>query len=418
MVTMRRFAVPCSDDLLDFNKQPAPDIGRMVSWVDGESNTWESVGLKFTTSVTWKELESEIQSLQAQEGYGNEGDAIGGGLGNIIKQASWLTQPGSGEAARTYNPNTANIDPYANKNVVFGSALDVIKKMMVRDKGLNFEQQMTLKFEYELRSVDGINPKVAMMDLLSNVLICTYNRGEFWGGDIRYYGGNPRRVKPLGDTAALEKGDMGGYLKSLVGEISGRMKTLTGGAGLSLEGLANAAKNIGGGLMDNIIGGGLDKMGRPGAQAVNALLSGEDTGEWHVMVGNPANPIISVGNMVLEKTEMYFHGALGADDFPTKLTVTCTLKPARPRDRSDVMSMFHRNGRMYVSTPPTQGKYAGQSKGGQNGGTTPHGDDPATIKKQNEAAAAQGKENLAMRFPNHQNDDKLAIVDQSAQGQY
>jgi hypothetical protein len=136
------------------------------------------------------------------------------------------------------------------------------------------------------------------------------------------------------------------------------------------------------------------------------------------MVGNPANPIISVGNMVLEKTEMYFHGALGADDFPTKLTVTCTLKPARPRDRSDVMSMFHRNGRMYVSTPPTQGKYAGQSKGGQNGGTTPHGDDPATIKKQNEAAAAQGKENLAMRFPNHQNDDKLAIVDQSAQGQY
>jgi hypothetical protein len=36
-------------------------------------------------------------------------------------------------------------------------------------------------------------------------------------------------------------------------------------------------------------------MGRPQIVGLNALLTGEDTGEWHVMIGNPANPMMSIG---------------------------------------------------------------------------------------------------------------------------
>jgi hypothetical protein len=93
-------------------------------------------------------------------------------------------------------------------------------------------------------------------------------------------------------------------------------------------------------------------MGRPGAIAVNSLLTGEDTGNWHVMVGNPANPIISVGNLIMEKTDVEFDGPLGPDDFPTKLKVICTLKPARPRERLGILDMFHRNGRIYTTVDP------------------------------------------------------------------
>jgi hypothetical protein len=109
---------------------------------------------------------------------------------------------------------------------------------------------------------------------------------------------------------------------------------------------------IGGTLLDGIVGGGLDKMGRPGAIAVNSLLSGEDTGMWHVMVGNPINPIISVGNLILEKADIEFDGVLGPDDFPNKLKVICTLKPARPRAREGIIDMFHRNGRTYTTYDP------------------------------------------------------------------
>jgi hypothetical protein len=74
------------------------------------------------------------------------------------------------------------------------------------------------------------------------------------------------------------------------------------------------------------------------------------------------NPIMMVGNLVLDKTEVKVHGALGLDDFPSKLDVICTLKPARPRDLLDVMSMFHRGGRTYLTTPPVAEKYPNAAK--------------------------------------------------------
>ena len=410
MVTLRRFPIPVSDDLLDFKKQPAPDIGRLISWVDGEINKWENVGLKFSTSMKWQELESEIQSINPNRA-GNEGNLFQNPLGNIIKQASALTQPGY---SKLPNPAISQINPYENKNVVFGP-IDIIKKMMTRMPGLEFTQEMEIKFEYELRSIDGINPKIAMIDLLSNILVVTANRGEWWGGEIRYFGLSPRQIKPLGDTSKLEKGDLGGYLKSVVSTISSRLDTLTGGAGFSMDSIASAAKNIGGGLMNNIIGGGLDKMGRPGVQSLSALLSGEDTGEWHVMVGNPANPIISVGNLVLDSTDISFDGALGPDDFPSKLTVTCKLKPARPRDRTDMMSMFHRNGRTYLTSPPSAKKYAGNKvKGGFISGNLPPGDKATNFNPQ--TISAQGSELATERFPNHMGTDKGYILDNAAQG--
>jgi hypothetical protein len=162
-------------------------------------------------------------------------------------------------------------------------------------------------------------------------------------------------------------------------------------------------------------------MGRPGAQALTALLSGEDTGEWHVMVGNPANPIISVGNLILEKTDIEFNGALGYDDFPSNLIVTCTLKPARPRDRSDIIAMFHRNGRTYLTVPPGPNRYAGNKlKGGQNGGKIPPADKDANLDQW--ANNNQEVQDLAGidRFPNHKgvgNDNPLKTeVLNAAQG--
>jgi len=249
----------------------------------------------------------------------------------------------------------------------------------------------------------------------------------WWGGEIRYTGGaNSRKIAPLGDPKLLAAGDYGGYLKSLTAGITKRLDSLTGGAGLSLEGIGNAAKNIGGNLMAKIAGGALDDMGRPDPSAMNgiqSLLSGADTGEWHLTVGNPMNPIIQVGNLVLDKTEVKVHGALGLDDFPTKLDVTCTLKPARPRDLIDVMSMFHRGGRTYLTNPPVGQKFTGQQKK-----PTPDPKPPAT-KKQANSKKGDGQDSKKLyadaeffatdarataRFPNQSAADAGAILKQVA----
>lgn len=361
MVTLRRFSVPASDDLFFKDKALVPDIARMITWVDGETNKWENAGLKFSTSLTWKKFESEIQSVNVGDSGswgGGEGQALAGAggvaemIGNVATTLSKLFHPEDAAKQRSQG-NKEAIDPYHDTMRVHGP-VDIVKEMFVREKGINFEQTFTLTFEYELRSVDGINTKMAFMDLFSNVMMVVTNKAKWWGGEIKYWGGKGyRNVKPLGNPNKLAAGDYGGYIDSIMTNLSNGLNMLTKGEELfSKKGITNLLASAGGTILDGIVGGGLDKMGRPGAIAVNSLLSGEDTGPWHVMVGNPVNPIISVGNLIMEKADIEIDGPLGPDDFPNKLKVICTLKPARPRAREGIIDMFHRNGRTYTTLDP------------------------------------------------------------------
>jgi hypothetical protein len=79
------------------------------------------------------------------------------------------------------------------------------------------------------------------------------------------------------------------------------------------------------------------------------MLSGYPTGEWHLVVGNPLNPIAMIGNLVCTNVKIIFNDDLGPDDFPTQMTATFTLSPGRQRHRGDWESMFNRgNGRLYL----------------------------------------------------------------------
>jgi hypothetical protein len=84
------------------------------------------------------------------------------------------------------------------------------------------------------------------------------------------------------------------------------------------------------------------------------LQTGAPTGEWHLVVGNPMNPIAMVGNLVCTGVSIEFGEALGPDDFPTEITATFTLKHGRDRERGEIESMFNRgDGRLYQSSVPT-----------------------------------------------------------------
>ena len=79
------------------------------------------------------------------------------------------------------------------------------------------------------------------------------------------------------------------------------------------------------------------------------MLSGYPTGEWHVTIGNPLNPIAMMGNLVCKNVKIEFNDTLGPDDFPTEMKASVTLEPGRQRHRGDWESMFNRgNGRLYL----------------------------------------------------------------------
>jgi hypothetical protein len=87
------------------------------------------------------------------------------------------------------------------------------------------------------------------------------------------------------------------------------------------------------------------------------MLSGYPTGEWHLVVGNPLNPIAMIGNLVCTNVDIRFNDELGPDDFPTEMIASFRLSPGRQRHRGDWESMFNRgNGRLYLGQLVSSGE--------------------------------------------------------------
>lgn len=350
MITLRRFPTPVEDNIVSPNiigpngekiTKGMPDISRAVTWMDESTgNKLEDI-LKFDVGMAWKNVTSQVQEISSS---GGQGGLVGSKIGSSGLLSSIYGAAKGMDASQTYaakNGYDATKGTYPNH--VFGP-INIIKDVMIRDSGLSFNQGFTLKFQYSLRQLQGVSPKIAFLDMMSNLLVLTYNNANFWGGSVRYTGGSRAFNKPFGDFNKLKSGDFGGFFGSI----------MKGG----IEGLGNIIGDIkdkgfmGSKLGNNLIGGGLMKLfGTPqGSEAVNAFLTGDATGQWHVTVGNPLLPIATIGNLVCEGADFKFGGEMSYEGFPTELTVEIKLKPGRPRDKSDIEQMF--NGgkeRMYLT---------------------------------------------------------------------
>jgi hypothetical protein len=229
--------------------------------------------------------------------------------------------------------------------------VDVINKTKKRKRGLVFEQKFTLTFDYELRSYYGVNSKAAMMDLLANILATTYTHGTFWGGERRFMGAIQDNI--FANLPIYKLADSGGLnnpsavLDAFIDSVHQGAQAFTDGTeGESTKDkIKNLAKDIGGMLL----GGMLNKLGRPHKYAIASLISDAPVGCWHLTIGNPKSPILEVGNLVCTGSEIVHYGPLGLDDFPTGIRVTVNLEHGKPRDIVGIEQMYGRgDSRIYA----------------------------------------------------------------------
>ena len=350
MITLRRFPFPIEDDIVTpftIDKsgkkisKPSPDISRAITWMSEETgNKLEDI-LGFDFSYAWKEVEAAVQTIENDP-------SRRGKFGSFMNSNSLLRSVDAAangkNAVQASIYNSGSFDPITSTypNYVFGP-YNAITKMLQRESGMDFTHEFTLTFEYEMRSLNGANPKIMFMDVMSQLLALTYSNAPFWGGAVRYTGGGAGSIgKPLGNAGLIANGNYKGFLESVMKDIGGLANTLIGD--IKSNGL------MGNNLTNNILGGSLLKLfNSPNAgQIVNAFLTGEATGQWHVTVGNPLNPIAVIGNLACTKTELNLKGPLGIQDFPEILELKVTLKPARPRDKAEIEGMFNAGkGRFY-----------------------------------------------------------------------
>ena len=373
LVTLRRFAYPVPDDIIntrDFKKGSSapvdttqPDLARALTWMSPKLGNDMKEILQFGMKFKWKDEESKMQELQGGSAQNKRGK-----LGAMIDGSSLASAVESGiegYGADAATRKRARGDGYdamsaTYPNHVYGP-LNIIKNVLVREQGLQFDQSFSLKFYYDLRGAKNTSPRIMFMDTMANLLALTYNNAPFWGGGARWTGGSGASSvgKPFGDYEKLKNGDYAGFAKSVVTGISTKMKAGLGDLKAGVEGILSKGPNgIGDSkILDNVIGGGLMKLlgggGASGGQTAAAFLTGDPTGQWHLTIGNPATPIMVCGNLALENSKISFEGPLGYEGFPSKLVLEVSLKPARPRDKGEIESMFNAGrGRFYL-TPDT-----------------------------------------------------------------
>lgn len=380
LITLRRFSMPVGDmifgkSILNSEAAPLGDIGRLIGYFDTDENRLEDI-LNYSFSATWRDLESEIQQKDSKEdqresplgkvlntfssGYRKAVIAGTADANNSLFGGLFNKQFGKFSTSSWYvgNETLYNYD----KNKVY-EPVDTIRQMSIYEGKLQFNHEFTLTFVYTLRSYDNINPKAAMLDLLSNVTAVCYKRGNFWGGRQQIIGAQPNyagwrqadnfinnKFDAIG--GAIENLMKGGVdVSGLLGSISNKIKDAASAAASTMKSIMSgnftlseeAKSNVGmaiGETVDMLKTAGKNFLGKPQLYAFNSLLTGADTGLWHVTIGNPLNPIASMGNLIMTNATVQHFGPLGQDDFPTGLKVTVTLKHARPRDMMDIQKMY------------------------------------------------------------------------------
>lgn len=376
LVTLRRFPVPVNDNIFDLSIKYSEDPNAkkvihktadstQVAGVTAVTYLGETAGnklddiLKFSYGLNWKLLESKMEAVESSDAGGFTQQPFYNKIGGIGRAtADAFKGVTAGEKFRKQAQQGDDRFGTTYANFVIGP-VNVVNQTNVRDMGLKFENDIKLNFEYELKSLSYINPKVAMIDIISNMLTMTTNNAAFFGGGHRYYGSAGYVASAFGDIGKLKNGDFGGYVGSVVKDVGKGFKNTfgDGNGGFNVEsgkeGVLKTGKTMLGNLLGGFLGGQAGGIG--GAKATAAFISAEPTGNWHITVGNPLNPIVMMGNMYCDNTIMTLGNGLGYDDFPMEVKFEIDLKHGKPRDKGDIENMFNAGrGRIYATAAGTE----------------------------------------------------------------
>lgn len=384
-------------------------VAQAVTWFGGNTGNVLSDLITFSTGINWQESNQGATLVQEafskgffQDGpvkfFGGVLQKISEGMGNAFDAGAALAE---GVIIATDKDETISKgirakglrDLSKERAGIMGeyiwTPVDVVTNGYTRNTGLSFSWAgLNLIFEYELSSVGEVNSKAAFLDLMGNLLSIGTNYGNFLTPDIRYNSNFPAIGFPGGDEGLQEyyKDPMGwlltygSKLSNLTsgGDSAETPETIGSGSGggendqASIDKIkeiyTRLGKNAGNNISDtlkeitNALGDDASRFLKTAItgefiekyQAPLSFLTGAPIGEWHVVIGNPCNPIAMIGNLLCDDVSIEFGDTLGPDDFPTTMKATFKLKHARDRERGEIESIFNRgDGRLYHSSEKT-----------------------------------------------------------------
>ena len=372
LITLRRYPFPVDDQIKVFQnnvyKSPIP-IAQAVTWFGGDTgNTLAGIGVQnwgmffkeiavTEEKITGNEVTvAEISALVSSVAGGSDNaKAIVAGLEKLMVVAS-----GSDAILQQYTGMEKKLQDYAKEqlytngpywNRIFGP-VNVIDRSTQRTRGMQpgWNNPFDLSFHYQFRSFNGLSPKIVALDLIASFLNLTYNDAQFLGQLARYFPRtglkfNPTMTEQIGklitSAATTFDANITGQILELIKSATAALTAATG-----LEKSQNLKDKISKGVEAVKRGAqviAIDKLkpAIPELLVAKSALSDRPVGEWHLVVGNPMNPIMVMGDLLCSSCAMTFDTEIGPDDFPTGVTFKLKLQQGKPRDKVAIERMFN-----------------------------------------------------------------------------
>jgi len=346
-----------------------PPMATAVTYFgEGTDNTLSEI-LRFTTGMNWGDVKADVFEVETQGNPELDSGPAGlfGGLASQAKRLNICT--GNFDTNALLNQGNLPPDPYKQgpyENRIIGP-VNAITSVKRRERGLQYSNPISLKFQYVARPIGGVNTKAVLLDIISNFLIIGSASAMFWGGQHRFMG-RPQTYPFMGGDKGIQQWYRGNPLGWGESSVESFGQKVAGSGGL-IDMVKNFFSDLTGGFKQGGVGGAVggvlkgdniasnivkartaekSKGAIPYLTGLKALLIGEPVGEWHITIGNPLNPIAMIGNLICESMEVEFGNELGPDDFPLEVKITVKLAHGMPRDRDAIQSMFNRGmGRIY-----------------------------------------------------------------------
>jgi hypothetical protein len=235
----------------------------------------------------------------------------------------------------------------------------------INNQGLVSKMEVRLETCYEQKYINGVDPGMAMMDIITNLLKMGTSDQKFVldaSSKVIVDFLNQINNKPdLGAWATFLVNLVGSFLEGVKNFISD-MTQNGGGAGQQIEGtsettekpapgtipnpeakytqstsiLGNLAKNLG----NTLLAGTVYKYRWP-LKGTIGLMTGISTTPWHLTVGNPYSPIINIGNIIVNDVSVKLSNDLGFNDMPARIDVNVQIDFGRPLGKQEIEKMFN-----------------------------------------------------------------------------
>lgn len=349
LMIARRFAGPAADDIFGIKDTP---LAVLITW-----NTTEGDFLTINFGEEWVDANASFtevlnnigKDLTSMDGLGTKGASL---LGSVPLpgwteglQQKILEKLGIVKEQTTLQVGNPNIVKEAKRRKTIGYDQ--------AGSGLTCKVSIKMLCEYEQKFISGIDPTIAYMDILSNIVQfgtsarVDYGLTSAFATRIKGWVSDPsllvrdiknRLIAAINDTVTLVTNTLNSAVELFSKPPADTPSEWDVAADLRDKGLELLSK-----LSDEVeksIEKTIKKYEEEIKGIANALSLSNST-PWHISIGNPLRPIFSSGDMYTMDVGLTLGPTLAFNDLPSSIKVEFTLTPARNWGLQDIMSKFN-----------------------------------------------------------------------------